>query len=491
MLPVVEIATPHIPHVLAVEVDAVGVADEDGGQQPGEEEGVLQHCARLLIAVFEDVAACRHHDHAGQGGSNGGEHKAELDAPQGGLVGEEAGDGALAGLVGAPVGEVLVVLGAEEVHQGPVGEIQLLHADGPVGLEGKDDNHHHRDHVDDEEHIGVDVGQDVGDRVGDLLLLQPGLGLGNRQVVALSLIGGEHRQQHDGEHGQNNAQQGRPGLGEGLVGRGGAGQADDLRVDGVIAQQGGGGHGAQARDEGHDRQGEHGGDQGGEDHLPEDLEGLGPHVPGRLHGVVVDAPDGVSQKEHVVAGAGEGHGEEHGVEPGEPVGVHAREGVDQQGGDDAVAVVEEQVAGHQGHAGVDEGGHIAQAEDPRTLDVKVLRQKHGGHAHHVHRHHQAHGQLQGVPHVGAHAAGEEEADHRQGVPLSGGVDGVEHAGQGVQAGQKHEAQKQVCEKGEAKDLRQELGAEALGTCRAHGAHLLLIPFTAGRPRGRPSRPGGP
>ena len=43
----------------------------------------------------------------------------------------------------------------------------------------------------------------------------------------------------------------------------------------------------------------------------------------------------------------------------------------------------------------------------------------------------------------------------------------------------------------AEDLHQELGAEALGTCRAHGAHLLLIPFTAARPRGRPSHPWDP
>ena len=49
--------------------------------------------------------------------------------------------------------------------------------------------------------------------LGDLLLLQLGLGLGNRQVVALSLVGGERRQQHDGEQGQDDAQQGRPGLG--------------------------------------------------------------------------------------------------------------------------------------------------------------------------------------------------------------------------------------------------------------------------------------
>ena len=150
-------------------------------------------------------------------GGDGGEYKAEFDAAQGGLVGKEAGDGALPGLVGAPVGEVLVVLRTEEIDQRPLGEIQLLHPDSAIGLEGEDDNHHHGDHVDDEEHIGVDMGQDVGGRVRNLLLLEFGFGFGNREVVALALIGGEDGQQHDGEQGQNYAQKSRPGLGECLV----------------------------------------------------------------------------------------------------------------------------------------------------------------------------------------------------------------------------------------------------------------------------------
>ena len=189
------------------------------------------------------------------------------------------------------------------------------------------------------------MGQDVGDGVVDPLLLELGLGFGDREVVPLALVGREDRQKHDGEHGQDDAEQRRPGLGERLVGHRRARQADDLRVDGVIAQQGGGGHGAQARDEGHDRQREHGGHQGGENHLPEDLEGLRAHVPGGFHGVIVYAPDGVAEEQGVIAGAGEGHGEPHRVEAGEPVRVHTGEGVHQHGGDDAVAVIEEEVAG--------------------------------------------------------------------------------------------------------------------------------------------------
>ena len=78
------------------------------------------------------------------------------------------------------------------------------------------------------------MGQRIEHRIGDLLLLQLGLGLGHRQVVALPLIGGQDRQQHDGEQRQDDGQQRRPRLGERLVRRGGTGQTHDLRVDGVV-----------------------------------------------------------------------------------------------------------------------------------------------------------------------------------------------------------------------------------------------------------------
>ena len=328
-------------------------------------------------------------------------------------------------------------------------QVQLLHADGAVGLEGENDNHDHRGHVDDEEHIGVDVGQYIGHRVCDLLLLQLGLGLGDGEIVAPALIGGEHRQQDDGEHGQDDGQQSRPGLREGLIRSGGAGQPYDLRVNGVIAQQGGGGHSAQSGDKGHHRQGEHGGYKGGENHLPQHLEGLGPHVAGRFHGVVVDAPDGIAQEQGVVAGAGKGHGEEHRVEAGKPVGIEVRPGLLDGGGQDAVRGVEEQIPGDQGNAAVNHGGHIAQAEDLGALDVKILCQQHDGHTHHVYRDDQADGQLQGVPHILAHVAGKEELDHRPGLPFPGGVGGVEDACQRIQAGQQHKAKEQIREQSQA------------------------------------------
>ena len=322
------------------------------------------------------------------------------------------------------------------------------------------------------------MGQQVPHGVGDLLLHQLGLGLGHRQVVPLALVGGEHRQQDNGEHGQNDGQQGGPSLREGLVRHGGAGQTDDLRVDGVVAQQGRGGHGAQTCDERHHRQGEHGGHQCGEDHLPQHLEGLGTHVPGGLHGVVVDAPDGVAQEQRVVGGTGERHGKQHRVEAGEPVPVEIREGVGQRGGQDAVGIVQEQVAGDQRHAGVDHGGHVAQAQDIGALDVEILRQQDDGHAHHIDGDDKADGQLQGVPNIAAHVAGEEELDDRPRVCLAGGVFRGEDAGQRVQTRQQHEPEEEVGEQHDADDPHHE---GDIGALARQGV-------THGLPPRRPRRP---
>ena len=321
--------------------------------------------------------------------------------------------------------------------------------------------------------------QHVPHGVGDLLLHQLGLGLGHRQIVSLALVGGQHRQQDDGEHGQNDGQQSGSRLGEGLIRHGGARQTDDLRVDGVIAQQGGGGHGAQTGDEGHDRQREHGGYQRGEDHLPQHLEGLGTHVPCGLHGVVVDAADGVAQEQRVVGRAGEGHGEQHRVEAGEPAAVKAGDGVGQRRGQYTVGVVQEQVAGDQRHAGVDHGGHIAEAQDVGALDVEILRQQDDGHAHHIDGDHQAQRQLQGIPDVAAHVSGEEETDDRPGIRLPGGVFRGEDAGQRVQARQQHKPEKEVGEQHDTDDPHHEGGIGALA--RQGGV-------THGRPPHRPRRP---
>ena len=392
---------------------------------------------------LKNVVAGDDDDQTGQRRRQNRQHKAHFDAAQGGLVGKQAGDRALPHLIGAPGGEILVVLGAEEVYQGPVGEVQFFHADGSVGLEGEDNDHHHGSHVNDKQDIGIDVGQCVPYGVGDLLLLQPGLGFGHGQVVALSLVSGQHGQQDDGEQGQDDGQQGGPGLGEGLVRSGRAGQTDDLRVDRVVTQQGGGGHGTQAGDEGHHRQGEHSGHQGGEDHLPQYFKGLGTHVSGGLYRVIVDAADCVAQKQGVVAGTGEGHGKQHRIEAGEPAGVELGKGVSQGGGKDAVGGVEEQIARDQRDAGVDHSGHIPQAQDAGAPDVEIFCKQHNGYAHHVDRDDQTDGQLQGVPHIPAHVARKEEADDGQGVPLSCGVGHIEDTGQGVQAGQQHKAEEEV------------------------------------------------
>ena len=283
----------------------------------------------------------------------------------------------------------------------------------------------------------------IPDGICDLLFLQPRLGLGDGEVVALALVGGEHGEQHDGEHRENDGQQRGARLREGLVRRGRAGETHDLGVDGVVAEQRGGGHGAQTRDEGHDRQREHGGHERRENDLPENLEGLRAHVARGLDGVVVNAADGVAQEERVVARAGEGHGEEHRVEAREPVWIKAREGVDERGGENAVGGVEEQIARDQRDAGVDHRGHVAEAQDVRALDVEILRQQHDGHAHHIDRDDQADGELEGVPDVAAHAAREEEADDREGIAHALGVRGGEDARERIEARQEHEAEEEV------------------------------------------------
>lgn len=63
--------------------------------------------------------------------------------------------------------------------------VQRLHLDGAVRSEREDDDHDHRSHIDDKQHIGVNMRQYVGKGIVDLLLDQLGLGLGDGQIVPL------------------------------------------------------------------------------------------------------------------------------------------------------------------------------------------------------------------------------------------------------------------------------------------------------------------
>ena len=147
----------------------------------------------------------------------------------------------------------------------------------------------------------------------------------------------------------------------------------------------------------------------------------------------------------MVAGTGEGHGKEDCVKAGEPGGVDVGKGVFQGGGEDAVPGVEEHIARHQGDAAVDEGGHIARPEDVGPPDVEVLREEHNGDAHHIHRHNEAQGQFQGVPYKLGHGPRQKEPENRQRIRIPGGVALPEDAGEGVQAGQEHEAEEEIGE----------------------------------------------
>ena len=145
----------------------------------------------------------------------------------------------------------------------------------------------------------------------------------------------------------------------------------------------------------------------------------------------------------MVAGAGEGHGKEHRPEAGKPVPIHIREHFHQLGGDDAVPVIQEQVARDQRHAGVDHGGHVTGPENIGTLDVKVLRQQHDGHAHHIDGDDEAHRKLQRVQDVLSHISGKEEPDNRQRIPGAVGLHGCKNACQRVEAGHQHKAKEQI------------------------------------------------
>ena len=77
---VVEILVPDIPNIIAVEVGPIGVADQDGGQQPGKQQRIFQDNAGLFVALLENVVAGYHHHNTGQRSSKCGKDEAELDA---------------------------------------------------------------------------------------------------------------------------------------------------------------------------------------------------------------------------------------------------------------------------------------------------------------------------------------------------------------------------------------------------------------------------
>ncbi len=144
----------------------------------------------------------------------------------------------------------------------------------------------------------------------------------------------------------------------------------------------------------------------------------------------------------------------------------------QRGGENAVVVIQKQVACHQRHPAVNERGHIAHAQDFRALDVKILREQHNGDAHHVDRDDEPDAQLQRVEHIGAHVAGEEEADDGEGIGLARRVLGAENLRQRVQIGEDHKTKEQIDKHAHPKKAEDVLGLEPAGFC----LHGLPSPF---------------
>ena len=173
----VQVGVEDIPHILGVEERAVGIADQNGGQKPGKQQAVFQHGGPLFAAVFEDVVDRHHHNHAGQRRRDGRKHEAQPDTAYRVRIGEQTGDGVGPRLELAAVGHELIILRPKEVDQREIAQAERLGADGGIVLESEKDDHHHGRHVDDEQHVGVDVCKHIGHGVGDLLLDQLGLGL--------------------------------------------------------------------------------------------------------------------------------------------------------------------------------------------------------------------------------------------------------------------------------------------------------------------------
>ena len=172
----VQVVIEYIPYAVGVEVGAVGIADQDGRQQPGEQHAVFHGHSPLLALVLEDVVDSNHHNDAGQCRRNGGHDEAEPDAANRSVITEQAGDTALPNLHLATVGQEFIILLTEEVDQRELIEGQGLGTNGRIVLEGEEDNHHHGGHVDDEKHVGINMCQHIGHGIGNLLLHQLGLG---------------------------------------------------------------------------------------------------------------------------------------------------------------------------------------------------------------------------------------------------------------------------------------------------------------------------
>ena len=215
----VQVVVENIPHAVSVEVSAVGVANQDGRQQPREEQAVFQHRAALLALVLEDVVDRNDDDNTRQRRRNRGEDEAQPDAADGIRIGEQTRNRARSRFQLAAVGQELIVLLTEEVNQRELIHRERFGANCRVVLERKENNHHHWGHVDDEQDVGVDMCQHVRNRVANLLLDQLRLRFADGEVMPFALVGGQDGQQDDGEHRQNDGQQRRARLRERFVRR--------------------------------------------------------------------------------------------------------------------------------------------------------------------------------------------------------------------------------------------------------------------------------
>ena len=141
------------------------------------------------MLLLEHVVTCNHNNHTGKSGSQRRKNKAQLNTAKGGLIRKNTGNGANPRFVLSAPGQVFIILLAKVIDQRPVADVKLLQTNSTVCLEGENDNHHNRRHIDDEKHIRINVRYNVPYGVIDLLLLQFCLCLGYRKIMAFPLIG--------------------------------------------------------------------------------------------------------------------------------------------------------------------------------------------------------------------------------------------------------------------------------------------------------------
>ena len=153
----------------------------------------------------------------------------------------------------------------------------------------------------------------------------------------------------------------------------------------------------------------------------------------------------------MVRSTGKGHGEQHCVKSGKPLPVHAGKQVRKPLGHQSVRVIKKLITGDQSHTGIDEGGHISQAENLCPFDIKIFGEEDDGDTDNIDGNNQAYGQTNGIPEEERHIAGKEETDYRKRIRIAGRIGFPEYRSQRIETGNNHKAKEKVDKENASKD----------------------------------------